>query len=214
MEPQNGYVKRSPKAGRPSKLEREQTRVRILEAAVDLFSEVGYVNATTGDIADRAGITKRTLYRHMGSKDNLLAEVHRQLLDNARSRWEDVVARGNDPVRTFEELIEAHLDVVAEYRRSLRVFLESFKYLSEEAKAEIQDQRNAYLREFVGLMVNGQATGAFRPGDAVVRTMLILSALNSGYDWYDPSERTEDGEPTSTFIAKFLGAGLTGSVSL
>ncbi len=50
----------------------EETRQRILRAALDLFSEVGYTRATTRAIADRAGINEVTLFRHFGSKKELL----------------------------------------------------------------------------------------------------------------------------------------------
>ena len=53
----------------------EQTRGRILEAAYKLFRRQGYNRATMDDIAKGAELTKRTLYHHFNSKDQLLADV-------------------------------------------------------------------------------------------------------------------------------------------
>lgn len=51
---------------------------RIIDAASDLLSEVGYRNAKMDDIAKRAGITKVTLYSYFQSKENLyLAVIYR-----------------------------------------------------------------------------------------------------------------------------------------
>ncbi len=50
----------------------EETRQRIIRAALKLFGEVGYTRATTRAIADRAGINEVTLFRHFGSKRELL----------------------------------------------------------------------------------------------------------------------------------------------
>jgi AcrR family transcriptional regulator len=52
-----------------------QTRERILDAAYKLFRRRGYSRVTMDDIAAEAALTKRTLYHHFESKDQLLAEV-------------------------------------------------------------------------------------------------------------------------------------------
>ena len=53
----------------------EQTRRRVLEAAYELFRRQGYNRVTMDDIAKAAELTKRTLYHHFNSKDQLLADV-------------------------------------------------------------------------------------------------------------------------------------------
>ena len=53
----------------------EQTRARVLEAAYKLFRRQGYSRVTMDDIAEAAKLTKRTLYHHFNSKDQLLADV-------------------------------------------------------------------------------------------------------------------------------------------
>jgi AcrR family transcriptional regulator len=49
------------------------TRARILEAAIGLFDMQGIRSATIDSIAALAGVTKRTLYNHFRSKDDLIA---------------------------------------------------------------------------------------------------------------------------------------------
>ena len=53
----------------------EKTRTQILDAAYKLFRQHGYSRVTMDGIAAAAKITKRTLYNHFESKDQLLAEV-------------------------------------------------------------------------------------------------------------------------------------------
>jgi AcrR family transcriptional regulator len=53
----------------------EQTRGRVLEAAYKLFRRQGYNRVTMDGIAEAAKLTKRTLYHHFNSKDQLLADV-------------------------------------------------------------------------------------------------------------------------------------------
>jgi AcrR family transcriptional regulator len=49
------------------------THARILEAAYRGFYREGFVRVSMDDIAEAAGVTKRTLYQHYDSKDALLA---------------------------------------------------------------------------------------------------------------------------------------------
>jgi AcrR family transcriptional regulator len=51
------------------------TRKRIREAAYGLFRRQGYSRVTMDEIAAAARLTKRTLYHHFESKDQLLADV-------------------------------------------------------------------------------------------------------------------------------------------
>jgi AcrR family transcriptional regulator len=54
---------------------RDQTRLRILQAAYVLFRQRGFTRVNVDEIAAAAKITKRTLYSHFESKDTLLADV-------------------------------------------------------------------------------------------------------------------------------------------
>jgi len=53
----------------------EPTRSRILDAAYRLFRRQGYNRVSMDEIAAAAKLTKRTLYHHFRSKDQLLADV-------------------------------------------------------------------------------------------------------------------------------------------
>jgi AcrR family transcriptional regulator len=51
---------------------RVETRQRILDAAYGLFWRQGFLRVSVDDIAARANITKRALYQHFTSKDDLI----------------------------------------------------------------------------------------------------------------------------------------------
>jgi AcrR family transcriptional regulator len=50
----------------------DDTRQRIITAAMRLFGELGYTQATTRAIAEAAGVNEVTVFRQFGSKKNLL----------------------------------------------------------------------------------------------------------------------------------------------
>ncbi|WP_375488584.1 TetR family transcriptional regulator [uncultured Mycobacterium sp.] len=68
----------------------ETTRQRILDAAIDLFSEVGYAAAGLGEIIERAGMTKGALYHHFDSKEALATAIIEQGTTMTRGVFEHV----------------------------------------------------------------------------------------------------------------------------
>jgi AcrR family transcriptional regulator len=92
------------------------TRTRILDVALELFSEHGYEGTALQQIADRVGLTKAALYYHFRSKDDLLeallapavTELDR-VLDVAEARPQNTARR-----RRF---VEDYLDYLLRHRR-------------------------------------------------------------------------------------------------
>lgn len=54
-------------------------RGRLSVAALDLYLERGYDQTTVADIAERAGVTERTFFRHFGDKREVLFDATNQL---------------------------------------------------------------------------------------------------------------------------------------
>lgn len=80
-----------------------QRREQLIEAARDVFLELGYQGARTSDIADRAGINEALIYRHFDSKDDLfeaavLAPLH-AFVDRLSPGAAQMVAAANDEER-------------------------------------------------------------------------------------------------------------------
>lgn len=87
----------------------EQTRRRILDGAYELFYRRGFVRVNLDDIAAKAGVTKRTLYYHFASKDELLAaalDFHHELAFARIRRWSARVDSGIEAIlkRLFADL--------------------------------------------------------------------------------------------------------------
>ncbi|GAA3911573.1 TetR/AcrR family transcriptional regulator [Microbacterium invictum] len=78
---------------RPSTRRREQTRARLLDAAHEIFGEVGMDGASVEAICERAGFTRGAFYSNFDSKDELfLALVSRM----AEAKMDEVAGRVRD----------------------------------------------------------------------------------------------------------------------
>lgn len=59
------------------------TREVVIEAFLDLVAEQGYAATSMDQVAERAGVAKTTIYRRWPSKDNLIVDAHRSLVDTS-----------------------------------------------------------------------------------------------------------------------------------
>ena len=101
-----------------------QTRERILDIALELFSEQGYDKTSLRDIAERLGTTKAALYYHFERKEDILLELHLRLhafgrgliaeleqLPDDRARleaWPQMLGRFIEQVAANRQLIVMH----------------------------------------------------------------------------------------------------------
>jgi AcrR family transcriptional regulator len=58
---------------------KEQTRTRIVDSAIELMKEAGEEPLTIASVAERAGVTERTVYRHFDNRDGLIRAVWRRM---------------------------------------------------------------------------------------------------------------------------------------
>jgi AcrR family transcriptional regulator len=89
---------------------RAQTRQRILDAAYSLFWRQGFLRVSMDDIGAQAGITKRALYQHFPSKDDLLTAALAHSSELAIER----LGRFKRPARS-DELIDSFFTELADW---------------------------------------------------------------------------------------------------
>ncbi len=90
------------------KVNGQQSKKNIIEAAREFFSEYGYLGVSMSDIATRLNITKAALYYHFAGK----AEIFKNVLDEAFAELSQALNRARDektPEKKLENLIKAYL---------------------------------------------------------------------------------------------------------
>lgn len=82
----------------------ERTRERLLRAGAELFNRKGYANATLGDIARAAGVTKGALYFHFSSKEDLADAVQERGCALLGAAVRELTDAGFTPLQTLIDL--------------------------------------------------------------------------------------------------------------
>src|SRR6202046_3214305 len=127
-----------------------QTRERILDIALELFSEQGYEKTSLRDIAERLGTTKAALYYHFERKDNILLELHLRLHVFGREVLDELEQLPDDGARLqawpqmlgrFIEQVAANRQLILMHQRNataLRTLEHNERHLAENAEFEEQ----------------------------------------------------------------------------
>ncbi|CAN5262907.1 TetR/AcrR family transcriptional regulator [soil metagenome] len=118
---------------------------RIAEAAVELFRERGFEGTTTADIAERAGVTRRTFFRYFGDKRDVVFVEHERLAQTVA----DVVAAAPVGSPAAVALSAAFhrlaVDVFDGYRDRVRILHEII--VSDESLREREQHKNTLISD-------------------------------------------------------------------
>lgn len=93
--------------------------IRLIEAAASVFAQRGIKGTSTDDIAKAGGVTRVTLYRRLGPRDQILRAIYsheaQRLMRSVNARYTPFESLEWDPVKHVEDLL---VGTVFEIRRS------------------------------------------------------------------------------------------------
>jgi AcrR family transcriptional regulator len=147
--------------------ERRQRRLCIVEAAESIFSERGFEGTTMQQIADRAELSKATLYLYFKSKEELYLTVCTQGLSRFGERLQKAVERRGDAVGKVRAIYLAYVERSLEDPMMFRVLQDTFierirRNLSEQTVRQISGTIRQWLEYGARLVEEGKREGVFR----------------------------------------------------
>lgn len=183
-------------------------RDELIHAAARLFSQRGYHGTSMQHLGDALGIQRGSLYAHIGSKEELLYDVVDAGATHFLQRAEDAYNLvGTADVR-LRALLIGHIETAIEHLDAATVFLNEWRYLSDDKRADIGEKRDRYEHIVRDIIEDGIIAGEFRPdADVTFAARLVLSAGNWTFAWYRPDGElgaTEIGERFADLVLKGL----------
>jgi AcrR family transcriptional regulator len=114
---------------------------QILEAAAALFYDKGFHGVGVDEIGERVGVSGPALYRHFSGKDQILATLFSETMDELISATAAVYT---DPERDLERLVRHHVDFALEQRHLISVYQREEKSLVEPWRNHFQRRQRTY----------------------------------------------------------------------
>jgi AcrR family transcriptional regulator len=97
---------------------------RLVDVAIDAFSQHGFAEVTVADLAAAAGVAKGSVYRHFGSKEELFAAAVDRVLAQTADAFRQVVQHLGGPGRVTEVPEQAAAELADPVARALPVLME------------------------------------------------------------------------------------------
>ena len=163
---------------------RENTRARLLDAAAQVFAEVGLDGASVEVVCERAGFTRGAFYSNFESKDELFltlaASVGEERVAAVRARVEEMAAdgalsEGCDPIELVQDIMDSGEDdrlgvmLMSEIRiRALRDEAFGAAYLAQEREMV------ASIAQIISDIVAAGHLRLREPAEAAARMLMIV----------------------------------------
>ena len=115
----------------------------IAQAAKEVFAESGYQGATLEEIAQRAGMSKATIYIYYKNKDDLFLQVVEELVNTAMAIAAQEATTAKPPVEKLYAMVRRKMEFYERERDFFRI------YLNEKHGLEVapKDPHKRALRE-------------------------------------------------------------------
>lgn len=148
---------------------RLRNRGQILAAALSVFSEKGYHEASIQEIADRADFAVSTLYSLFESKENLYKASYTDLARRCGRIFDEAMERGGNEYEKLVNFMRAKGEIFRENPDGIRLFQHELFSVRTETESEpgyrIREVYHRFMIRIADLFASGIRTGLFREHD-------------------------------------------------
>lgn len=155
----------------------EAKRVRILEAATEVFATVGYNGADVQKIADSADVGKGTIYRYFSSKENLFWESGIYAFEFLAQAIDRTIHCDAGPLERLERVILAMGEVFVDHPYFVSVLMQvrfAKKWIPEKVDKYLE---HTFFTPVLNLFQEAIDQKLIPPGDLFDYNISILDAL-------------------------------------
>ena len=150
----------------------ERTRQQILDAAEQVFADLGFAEARMEDVAQVVGVRRPSLLYHFKNKQDLYDSVKAEIYEALRGAMARQRPAGDDPQAQLLGLLDSWLDFMASRPTAARIILRN---TIEKRLPRDSDQprfSEAVVADFERLVERGRASGQF--SDDIETTQLLM----------------------------------------
>lgn len=152
-----------------------ESRKRILDAAMQVFSSQGFAKANIREIAKVAGISVGGLYLYFKNKEELYLSFIKDGMNDMMQKTEIIVESHKSPTRTLYDFLKVHIDSAIKHRELILVHIRElgFTFALEHKRQYMRSQRRLVEK----IIDKGIRTGEFRRCNAKETAKIIMGTL-------------------------------------
>jgi AcrR family transcriptional regulator len=140
----------------------EATRRRLLDAAEDVFGEMGYYEASVAEITRRAGVAQGTFYIYFHSKRETFIELVEDIGKRLRAATSAAIEGSSDRIEAERRGFEAFFSFVYAHRRIYRIVEDAERVAPDAA----QEYYSRISQGYSNRLTEAMQTDQIREGNA------------------------------------------------
>lgn len=165
-----------------TKQEEESLRSKIIEAAWDLFAELGYENTTISHVIAKANITEEEFYSCFANKD----ELELTLGDLFDEKYSQLMISLNPKISQYEKLVYLNKELFSLIENKVPFELISHIYVGTPAERQnVLNDNRLYYHLIPQIIEEGQKSGEFSTEEDAKALAETYFSIERGliYDW-------------------------------
>ncbi|HXX90053.1 MAG TPA: TetR/AcrR family transcriptional regulator [Acidimicrobiales bacterium] len=180
-------------------------RQAIIDTSARIFARSGYHATGINELCEANDLGKGALYHYIGSKEELLAAIYDQVMDEVTAGATRVAEAGGSPAAQLAMLGDELLDVIHRFPDHVWVFLHEFPALTGERARRFQEWLRNYERRIEDVIRAGVESGEFRGDlDPWLTTRAWFGMHNYTYLWLRPGGRLSARDVAKPFADIFM----------
>ncbi len=187
---------------------------KILEAAVKVFADQGFFQATISQIAKKAGVADGTIYLYFKNKDDILVQIFEVKTKQVFARFKKEVDKADDALGKLRNLIRIHLEEFQNNRDMAIVYQVETHQKSRKAEEQIKEMSKMYMDIVADIIEHGQKEGIIHKDLSLgLVKRLIIGAVDEVINTWVHSDGKYDlvsmADPLVELFMGGIGSGKT-----
>lgn len=156
----------------------KDTRTRILEAAVKVFSSKGYHETRVDEIVKASNTSKGAVYFYFPGKQQIFLAIVDQFTDLLQKRLTEAILREGDGVRRVNAALQTCLETFGQYRGLAKILLIQAVGLGAAFEEKRMEVHNRFAKVIQSYLDQAVAEGDIPPLDTEVAAYAWMGAIN------------------------------------
>jgi TetR/AcrR family fatty acid metabolism transcriptional regulator len=170
-----------------------ETRQRILNAAINVFSQKGYHNTRVDEIVAASNSSKGAVYFHFPSKQDIFLGLVDEFAILLENRLTIVIDQQQSGIQQVNSALQICLETFGEYRKLAKIFLIQAVGLGTVFEEKRQEIHNRFVRLVKGHLDRAVLEGDIPPIDTEIAAYAWMGAINEVViRWVYTGEPTPD----------------------
>ncbi|MBW7457809.1 TetR/AcrR family transcriptional regulator [Paenibacillus sepulcri] len=212
----------SPRTREQNEAIRKQRKQEILQAAIRVYVDKGYLASEMGDIADQAGLAHGLVYYYFMNKKALFRELYEYMMEESRQFTKTYFEQEGSTFELFRNYAQIVCERVLENPVSQRFYMRislDVHHLYTPGEVSPFEWIKNFMHPMTLAIEKGIEQGTIQQGDASLMAVQFWGSVSQGMSYLDQvqQELTAQGIPAAAQreqLKKVLDQVVASSVSL